>query len=130
MWASTFGKPAPEDLEFTFATLWQTDALDKATNAKTNAETITGAYEAGLLPQASAMQELRGLSGETGLFGNITDEDIAGAEEDLPPMPDEAYQIGEDPEKEEPSQIAKSDEPPVKTGDAKPRGFWKWISGS
>lgn len=87
MWRSTFGKPAPKDMEFSFVPLWQMSAVDKATIAKTNSETIAGAEEAGLISRPSAMKELRDMSKETGLFGNITDEDITQAEEEPPPEP-------------------------------------------
>lgn len=110
LWRSTFGKPAPKDLEFSFTPLWQMSNLDKATVAKTNAETVLGAYEAGATDRATAMKELRQSSGDTGVFSNITDEDIAEAESDEPPMPET------DPA---PAPEAKPDEPkePVKNLD-------------
>lgn len=88
LWRSTFGKPAPKDLEFQFTPLWQMSALDKATNSKSNTETIVGAYEAGLISREVALKELRQSSGDTGLFSNISDEDITEAENEEPPAPD------------------------------------------
>jgi phage-related protein (TIGR01555 family) len=90
IWRSKFGKDAPTDLEFTFTSLWQMSAIDKATIAKTNAETITGVHESGLINSGTAMKELRDTSGDTGLFANISDEDIADAEEmdENPPAPE------------------------------------------
>ena len=88
MWQSTFGKPAPEDLEFEFTPLWQQTPTDKVTNAKTAAETILGAYEAGVTGRGTTLAELRDASGENGIFSNITDEDIEEAAEEEPPMPD------------------------------------------
>lgn len=91
MWRSTYGAPAPKDLEFTFAPLWQMSAMDKANIAKTNAETISGAHQEGLINKPTAMKELRQSAGDTGVFSNITDEDIAKAEEQAleePPMPE------------------------------------------
>ncbi len=90
LWRSTFGRPAPKDMEFTFTPLWQMSALDKATIAKTNTETILGANEGGLMSQQTAMKELRQNSGDTGLFTNISDEEIESAAEELPPLPEEA----------------------------------------
>lgn len=89
LWRSTFGKPAPDDLDFQFVPLWQTSALDKATIAKTQAETVIGAYESGLVSRPAAMEELRASSSDTGMFSNISDEDISEAEEDdeNPPLP-------------------------------------------
>jgi len=88
LWRSTFGKPAPKDLEFTFTPLWQMSAIDKATIAKSNTETIIGAFDAGLNDKETSMKELREQSGDTGLFSNITDEAIKEAGEEEPPLPD------------------------------------------
>ncbi len=88
LWRSTFGTASPKDLEFTFTPLWQMTATDKATNAKTNAETVIGAYEAGLTSRETSLKELRQSSGDTGIFSNISDEDITEAENDEPPLPE------------------------------------------
>lgn len=114
IWRSTFGKPAPKDLEFSFTPLWQMSAIDKSTIAKANAETVIGAFEAGLTTSEVSLKELRQSSGDTGLFSNITDEDIADAEAkaDEPPMPDETQAEG-DP------SVDPSEEP-VKNLDAMP----------
>lgn len=87
-WRSTFGTAPPEDLSFTFSPLWQQTPTDKANNAKTNAETVLGAYEAGVTSRASALSELRSSSANTGVFSSITEEDIEEAGEDEPPLPD------------------------------------------
>lgn len=88
MWRSTFGKPAPKDLEFTFTPLWQMSALDKSTIAKQNTETVAGAFDSGLVARDTAMKELRQSSGDTGLFSNISDEEIKEAEFEEPPAPE------------------------------------------
>lgn len=120
LWRSEFGKPAPEDLEFTFTPLWQMSAIDKSTVAKTNAETISGAYESGLTTRECAMKELRQSSGDTGVFSNITDEDIAEAENDPPPMPDQANP--------EPNLSPEADPKPAK--DGKMQKLKRWLSRS
>lgn len=109
LWRSKFGKSAPSDLEFTFTPLWQMSQTDKAINAKTQTETVIGAFEAGLTSRETSLKELRAFSGDTGLFSNISDEEIAEAENDEPPMPgdvDPASAPGTDPsaapEKKEP----------------------------
>lgn len=140
MWRSCFGQACPDDMEFTFEPLWQMSATDKANNAKTMTETVLGAYEAQAIKKATMLQELRQNSGDTGVFSNITDEDIADAEkedkeiEENPPMPELA--AGEaDPTK--PGDPAKS-EPPGKIPktvpalDAKPSAFKRiaaWLKG-
>lgn len=102
LWRSVLGKPVPDDLEFSFVPLWQMSALDQATIAKSNAETIAGAVDAGLASVSTGMKELRDSSGDTGLFSNITDEEIASAEEtesEDPPMPGDTPPV--DPSKPE-----------------------------
>ncbi len=119
LWRSTFGKPAPKDFEFTFTPLWQMSGTDKATIAKTNTETVVGAFEAGLTNRETSLKELRQSSGDTGLFSNISDEDIAEAEQDEPPMPDQADPAGpaaKPGEETEPKE-------PVKNLDAKPKWY-------
>lgn len=85
MWRSFFGRAAPKDIEFTFTPLWQMSAIDRATVGKSNAETILGAHSEGVIDRATAMKELRQSSGDTGLFSNISDEQIEEAEEEPPP---------------------------------------------
>lgn len=103
LWPSVLGKSAPEDLEFDFTALWQTSLMDKSTIAKTTAETVSGAYEAGLVSRSTAMKELRQASGDNGLFSNISDEEIAEAEEEAenPPMPGGSVPGAENPENAE-----------------------------
>ncbi len=88
LWRSVYGKSAPKDLEFTFTPLWQMSALDKATVGKSNTETILGAFDDGVTDRATTLKELRQQSKETGLFSNISDEDITEAESEGPPEPE------------------------------------------
>jgi len=117
MWRSVFGRPAPKDLEFKFVPLWQMSAMDQATIAKTNTETVVGALDAGLTSRPSAMKDLRSMSGDTGLFSNITDEEITEAELEPPPLPDVA-----DPAAATAPEVPVAKEP-VKNLDAKPNFF-------
>lgn len=119
LWRSTFGKSAPKDLEFSFTPLWQMSAIDKATISKSNTETIIGAHEAGLISSQTALKELRQSSGDTGTFTNISDEEIAQAEE-LPPEPAPAPEIAP-PTEEAPKE-------PVKNPDSKFK-LPKWLGG-
>lgn len=116
MWRSVFGKPAPKDLEFQFTPLWQMSAIDKATVSKTNTETVLGAYEGGLVDRETSMKELRQMSGDTGLFSNITDEEIAEAEGEDPPAPGQAEAAGIDPSAEKDPEEKK---PKAKAKDRK-----------
>lgn len=96
LWRSVLGRPSPRDMGFKFTPLWQNTEKDKAEIGKAKTETITMAFDTGLTSQKTAMQELKGISDETGLFNNITQEDIDKADED-PPDPGE----GEDPNGED-----------------------------
>lgn len=128
LWRSTFGRPAPKDMEFTFTPLWQMSAMDKATVGKTNAETVIGAFEGGLVKRETAMKELRQSSGDTGLFTNISDEEIAEAE-DEPPLP--AGQAEADPAEEGKDQGEEKE--PIKNLDAAwqhhSRRMLDWLAG-
>ncbi len=121
MWRSVFGKESPKDMEFSFVPLWQTSAVDKAAISKSNTETIVGAFEAGLVSRPTAMKELRESSGDTGMFSNITDEEIKEAEEEPVPLPGE-----DDPEETDLTKPDNKEDPkePVKNKDAKPKIKW------
>ena len=124
LWRSTFGAPAPKDLQFKFTPLWQQTPSDKANNSKTVAETITGAFEAGLIDKETAVKELRDSSADTGVFSNITDEDIEEAAAEPPPMPEDAPPMpGE--EKPDDGESGEEKKPPAKASD----GFFKRIFG-
>lgn len=88
LWMSELGKAAPDDMTFSFKPLWQMSATDKANNAKTTTETILGPYETGITSRKTTLTELRDASADTGVFTNISDEDIDEAGEDEPPLPD------------------------------------------
>lgn len=137
---SETGAAPPDDLEYSFNPLWQMSATDKANVAKTNAETVIGGFEAGLVDRATAMEELRASAGDTGIFSNITEEAIAEAEleADEPPMPGET-----DPTLEAPGEPGKIPTPVkslgstipklgagTKTGDGSIKRIAKWFRGA
>lgn len=104
MWRSKFGQPEPEDLGFDFVPLWQMSALDKATIAKSNTETVLGAEQQGVISRPTAMKELRDMSGDTGLFSNISDEEVEEAENEPAPDPEGVDPMnpgGDDPKSNE-----------------------------
>ncbi len=85
---SKLGKRLPEGFGFSFNSLWQISAKEKSDIANTGSQAICGAFDAGLLSQKTAMEELRGLSETTGFFGNITDKDINASEDTIPTAED------------------------------------------
>ena len=67
----------PEDIDLTFPPLWTPTAREVAEIARNKAETVATVFQAGLLQADTAARELKKLSGETGLFDSITDQEIA-----------------------------------------------------
>lgn len=88
LWRSTFDDAAPKDLSFIFTPLWQMTAKDKSDITAQNTNSIIIAHEAGLVSTPTAMKELKQASADTGVFTNITDEEITEAENEPPPSPD------------------------------------------
>lgn len=67
----------PEDLDIIFPSLWMPTAKEVAEIAEKKALAIRDLYQANLLAADTALKELKKLSDETGLFGSISDEEIA-----------------------------------------------------
>lgn len=88
---SVFGTAPPEDLNFNFVPLWQIDQNQKSTIAKTTTDAITEAVSSGLVNRATGLKELKQSSETTGVWSNISEEEIEQAEEEdeNPPTPDE-----------------------------------------
>lgn len=86
LYRSTYGKAAPEEMDFDFRPLWQMSDAEKSTLAKTVAETVQIAMDMGVLDLEGAAQELSGIGAESGIFNSITAEKIAEFR-DEPPMP-------------------------------------------
>ena len=65
------------DLDIIFPPLWMPTPKELAEIAEKKAIAIRDTFEAGLLAADTAQKELKKLSDETGLFGSISDEEIA-----------------------------------------------------
>lgn len=85
----------PDDFTFNFRPLWQMTEKERADTAKVSSEAIGDVFDRGLISQRTAMKELREMGRETGIFTNITDEEIDEADEKLPELPD-PNQMAED----------------------------------
>lgn len=70
---------APDDLEVTFPPLWTPTATETAEIALKKAQAIRDTFQAGLFQADTAMKELKKLEDETGMFGCISDEEIAAS---------------------------------------------------
>lgn len=85
---SELGRDPPEGFSFEFEPLWQLSDKEKAEVAKVITETVATANEAGLISDRTALNELRQSADVTGVWSNITDDEIDAADE-LPPDPSE-----------------------------------------
>ncbi|WP_250538800.1 MULTISPECIES: DUF1073 domain-containing protein [unclassified Caballeronia] len=83
---SELGTEPPEGFQFGFNPLWQLSDSEKADIAQKNTDTVTKAYDDGLISQQTALKELRQSSHITGVWSNITDEMINEADDELPDL--------------------------------------------
>lgn len=85
----------PPSFGFAFTPLWQMSAKEQGEIAVKTTESVVKAFDAGLISQRVGMEELKNSARTTGLFSNITPEDIAAAEDTIPdpvenePLPDD-----------------------------------------
>ena len=85
---SEIGNEPPKGFKFTVTPLWQMTPVEKATVGQAVTTAVTQAVDSGLVSAQVGVKELRQVSHSTGMFSNITDQDIANADED-PPEPDD-----------------------------------------
>lgn len=81
---SVLGDKLPKGFRFSFNPLWLVTEKEKSDIAATDTDTVIKSFEAGLVSQSVALKELRQSASFTGVFTNITDEDIKDAD-DAPP---------------------------------------------
>lgn len=85
---SSLGKVLPAGFQFTFRGLDDTPESEKADIATKKTAAVVAAVDANLIKPSTGMKELKASAPVTGLFGSITDEQIAEAEQlevDAPP---------------------------------------------
>jgi uncharacterized protein len=82
---SVLGAPIPEGTTFTFTSLHQLSAEQKATVAQNVTTAVLAAEESGLVNRSTALKELKQSSHVTGVWTNISDKEIKEAENDPPP---------------------------------------------
>lgn len=89
MFMSQFGK-IPDDINFRFNAVRTPSESDVAELVSKKATTIYDGFNAGLFGQKIALKELQAMGQTTGMFTNITDEDIEKADEvpDIGDIPD------------------------------------------
>ncbi|MGX6999899.1 DUF1073 domain-containing protein [Caballeronia sp. KNU42] len=90
---STLGKPLDDGFQFEFRSLQEMSEAEKAEIATKKTAAVVEAVDAQLVKPSVGMKELKASAPVSGLFGNISDKDIAEAEklekEAPPPEPDE-----------------------------------------
>jgi phage-related protein (TIGR01555 family) len=107
----SLGIAIPPDFGIEFNPLWQLKDEERASVAQTVTATIISGQEAGLVGDKTSLQELKQSSRVTGIWTNITDEEIEAAEELPPPKPvlDPATNMpvtpDTDPEADEPKAL-------------------------
>ena len=84
---SLFGA-VPDDLDFDFNPVSEPTDKERAELAKSGTDNVVAASNAGLVSKRTALKELKQQSERTGVWTNITDEDIEKA-------PDEIEEMGE-----------------------------------
>jgi phage-related protein (TIGR01555 family) len=78
---SKLGKPLPDGFGFEFRNLQETSEVEKADIGNKTVDAVAKAVEAQIIKPSTAMKELKASAPVTGMFGNISDEEIAEAEE-------------------------------------------------
>lgn len=135
MCMSEFGA-IPDDLDYGFNPIRTPDESDIAELAFKKSTAIKELYNSGLLSQRTALKELRQLSDSTGMFSNITDEDIDKADDFVNESElGELENYGENTENSEGSVEAQENNreklPTLfKTGDANTTKKFKWFKNS
>ena len=85
---STWGE-VPDDLDFKFRPLHVPSDKERADLTQQYSTAVVATFNAGLISQQIGLKELRQQSDVTGMFSNITDEDIEKADDSLEPKMDE-----------------------------------------
>ena len=69
----------PDGLRIDFPPLQTPSPSEVAEIAEKKAGTVLNVFQSGLILADTALRELKGLTGETGMFGSITDDEISAA---------------------------------------------------
>lgn len=114
---STLGS-LPDDFDFEFDPVAEPTDKERADLAKCGTDNVVAAYNAGLISQRTALKELKQQSERTGVWTNITDEDIERASDSVEPPGEMGGMFGgEEPIEPQASASVRQ----VKSADA---AFW------
>lgn len=87
MVAASEGIALPPNFNLAFRSLWELSDGDKASIANQTADAVSKAVDEGLIGRQTALKELRQSSRRTGIFTNITEQQINAADDDVGPPP-------------------------------------------
>lgn len=114
---STLGS-LPDDFDFEFDPVAEPTDKERADLAKCGTDNVVAAYNAGLISQRTALKELKQQSERTGVWTNITNEDIERASDSVEPPGEMGGMFGgEEPIEPQASASVRQ----VKSADA---AFW------
>lgn len=119
---SCFGSELPKGFNYSFKPLWQMDDVQRASVANQITMAVDAAKQGGLVTRPQTLlKELRQWSRITGLWSNITDEDIQAAEAAEPPMPEELLGGGEQPG-QQPDLFSRTEPPDARNMNGSEQG--------
>lgn len=87
--AASLGIELPDGFKIKFKSLWQLTEEQKTNIAEGTTRAVLAAEDNGTITRQTALKELRQSSQHTGIFSNITDEEIADAENEPAPSAEE-----------------------------------------
>jgi len=108
---SELGIKVPDGFGVEFEPLWQLSAKEKAEVAEIHTRTILAAEGQGTVNHATALKELKAQSEATGVWTNITDDEITEAENE-PPAPSESDLVNPPGPEESDASLAPTRLPP------------------
>lgn len=73
----------PDDLDYVFNPIRRSQDVEKQNIGSQQTQAVVQAFTAGLISQKTALSELQGSSKLTGMWTNITDEEISNADDDI-----------------------------------------------
>ena len=80
---SVYGE-IPDDIDFVFNPIETPTEKDMGETVKWKTEAVLGFYDRGIIPDSTALKEAKQMGEGTGIFTNITDEDINKANTEVP----------------------------------------------
>jgi phage-related protein (TIGR01555 family) len=93
--AASEGVKLPEGFKIKFRSLWQLTEVEKSEIAKNVTEAVANAENSGIISPQTAAKELKQSSEITGIYSNLTDENIkAMSDKPIPPPEDALLNAG------------------------------------